>query len=402
MQDVELLIIGSGPAGLSTALHLLQIDPSWSDRMLILEKASHPRHKLCGGGVTRLGLDLLQGLGLSLPLPIPHALVENVRLRYGSREVLLRGRPQFLVFHRAELDAYLAQQARQRGAQIQENETVAAIQVDAESVTVQTGRTSYRARAVIGADGAKGLSRRLVAVRGSPFPQARNGGAVRKSRIARLLEIIQPSHETSARFAERSALFDFTPARQDLQGYFWDFPAWVTGQPCSNRGVYDARCAVSRPRARLPQILADNLAFLDASPARQEIEGHPIHRFSPRNRFAIPRLVLAGDAAGADPLLGEGIAPALGYGQVAARAVEQAFASGDFSFRGYRRQVLAATVGRYLLVRWLVAQVSYRLSGHPRFMSLMWSLGGLLAAAWPEPIPLYPATSRYPESEHTW
>jgi hypothetical protein len=37
-------IVGAGPAGLSTALHLLQIDPSWAERMLVLEKAAHPRN----------------------------------------------------------------------------------------------------------------------------------------------------------------------------------------------------------------------------------------------------------------------------------------------------------------------------------------------------------------------
>jgi flavin-dependent dehydrogenase len=352
--------------------------------------------------VTRLGIDLLHGLDFHLPLPIPHALVENVRLRYGDREVLLCGRPQLLIFHRPELDAYLAQQARQRGARICENETVQTIQLDADRVTVQTDRDRYRARAAIGADGAKGITRRVVAAGGiSPF-QAKNGGAGRKVRVARLLEIIHPTQENGTRFAERSALFDFTPARQHLQGYFWDFPARVSGQPCSNRGVYDARCAVDRPRARLNQILADNLASLEAAPGGQEIEGHPIHRFSPRNRFALPRLALVGDAAGAEPLFGEGIAPALGYGQVAARLIEAAFARGDFSFSSYRRQLLAAPVGHYLMVRWFVAQISYRLSGHPWFMGLTWSLGGLLAAAWPRPAPLYPRTEQRTDLDRSW
>jgi flavin-dependent dehydrogenase len=78
MQAFPLIIIGAGPAGLSTALHLLRIDPAWADRLVVLDRAAHPRHKLCGGGVTRLGLGYLRGLGLPDPLPIPHA---PVRLR---------------------------------------------------------------------------------------------------------------------------------------------------------------------------------------------------------------------------------------------------------------------------------------------------------------------------------
>ncbi|MCK4826999.1 FAD-dependent monooxygenase, partial [bacterium] len=71
MQEIDLLIIGSGPAGLSTALHLLQQDSGWAKRMILVDKASHPRPKLCAGGVTRIGLKTLRDLEIQLPLPIP-------------------------------------------------------------------------------------------------------------------------------------------------------------------------------------------------------------------------------------------------------------------------------------------------------------------------------------------
>jgi hypothetical protein len=99
-------------------------------------------------------------------------------------------------------------------------------------------------------------------------------------------------------------------------------------------------------------------------------------------------MLLVGDAAGAEPVFGEGIAPALGYGQVAAAAIERAFATNDFTFAGYRRQVLSSPVGRYLLLRWAIAHGSYRLSGHPWFMHLIWTLGAVVAALWPQPAPL--------------
>ena len=51
MVDHDILIIGAGPAGLSTALHLAQLAPELVGRTLILEKAHHPRPKLCGGGL---------------------------------------------------------------------------------------------------------------------------------------------------------------------------------------------------------------------------------------------------------------------------------------------------------------------------------------------------------------
>jgi ribulose 1,5-bisphosphate synthetase/thiazole synthase len=68
MAHYEVIIVGAGPAGLSTALHLQQMAPELAERTLILEKARHPRTKLCGGGVTpdaervlgRLGLDVTE------------------------------------------------------------------------------------------------------------------------------------------------------------------------------------------------------------------------------------------------------------------------------------------------------------------------------------------------------
>jgi len=35
-EDIDLIIVGSGPAGLSTALHLIKNDPSWGKRMVVL------------------------------------------------------------------------------------------------------------------------------------------------------------------------------------------------------------------------------------------------------------------------------------------------------------------------------------------------------------------------------
>jgi len=377
MKAIDILVIGAGPAGISTALHLLRADPAWAGRMLLLEKGAHPRHKLCGGGVTRLGLDILNDLGFSHPLPIPHALVEDVRLVYAARSVHVRGRPQFVVYQRAELDAYLAQQARFRGAVICENEPVITIEPGPSGVRVTTDRDQYDAQVVVGADGSRGVVRRTVA------------GDERRTRVARLLEVLAPAAENAPHFTGRYAVFDFNPARYHLQGYFWDFPSRPNGLPMFNRGVYDARVVSGRPRADLPKVLERCQQGLEANGEPTPLAGHPIHWFSPRNRFAAPRLLLAGDAAGADPLFGEGIAPALGYGKIAAQAVEQAFASGDFSFRTYRRRLLASPVGRYLLVRWAIAEVGYRCSNRPWFMQLVWSLGGALARAWPKLSDLY-------------
>jgi flavin-dependent dehydrogenase len=150
--------------------------------------------------------------------------------------------------------------------------------------------------------------------------------------------------------------------------------------PRHNRGVYDARIAARRPKATLPDLLHDSLSAWPPGSDGARIEGHPIHWFSPSGLVSGERLVLAGDAAGAEPLFGEGIAPALGYGQIAARSVAGAFARNDFAFKDYKRRLLVSPLGRYLLLRWWTAWWAYRLSGRPWFMRMMWAVGKGLAA----------------------
>jgi flavin-dependent dehydrogenase len=302
--------------------------------------------------------------------------VDDARLIYKNRVVHVKNKPEFIVFHRMEFDAYLAAQTRQRGATIIENTPVDELRVDETGVTAITPEGPVRARSVVGADGSKGLTRRQVIGHDGP------------SRVARLLEVVTPAPANAPHFSERRAVFDFTPAKAELQGYVWDFPSRVSGKPHYNRGVYDARFSPSRPKAKLPQLLAQSMEAWDG---RQEVAdwmGHPIHWFSPRSRFAIPRVLLVGDAAGADPLFGEGIGPALGYGEVAARAIQQAFERSDFGFHDYKRRLLLSPVGRYLLLRWGVAWWGYRLSGEPWFMHTIWTLGKVLSAMTPAGSPL--------------
>ncbi len=365
MQQVDVAIIGGGPAGISTALSLLRLDRGWRERMLVLEKEIHPRHKLCGGALTRFGLDQLRRLGLRLD--IPFAYVESATFEYRGRVVDVKGAPALAVTQREEFDAWLAGQARQRGVQLLERHPVEDLERVPDGVLIQAGGVRFVAKAIVGADGSRGVVR--------PWMKARE----RPPRVARLLEVVTPATGMEGLFTRGRAHFDFGLVREDLQGYFWDFPSLVGGSPRLNRGVYDARVAPSRARAQLPRLLTTRLDESDEANSNGPFEAHPIHLFSPRNTFSAPRALLVGDAAGSDPLFGEGIGVALGFGEIAAEALESAFRSGDFSFGDYRRRVLTSPLGRYLLLRWSVAWWAYRLSGSDLYMRGLWKLGRLLA-----------------------
>lgn len=89
--------------------------------------------------------------------------------------------------------------------------------------------------------------------------------------------------------------------------------------------------------------------------------------------MSVPRVLLVGDAAGADPFLGEGISIALGYGALAAHAIGEAFQQNEFSFDGYRRRVLRSALGQVLIARWVVAHIVY-LFKWKWFQVLVWRI----------------------------
>jgi geranylgeranyl reductase family protein len=357
VKQVDVLIVGSGPAGASTALHLVKLDPAWAGRITVVDKAVHPREKLCGGGVTQLGEQVLAGLGLQFEPP--HLPVREVWLRFGEATFALRDDPVFRVVRRDNFDQWLARQAERQGVELRQGEAVTAITPRPDHVEVVTERATFQARTLIAADGSRSFVRRKLAWSG-------------QSRIARLLEVLTPEQaEQRFEFQEGVAIFDFSPMAAGLQGYYWDFPSLVEGRPFMNRGVFDSRARPERPRVPLKETLQAALAERQRRLEDYPLKGHPIHWFDPQGEFARPRILLAGDAAGVDPLLGEGISFALAYGDVAAAAIDEAFARGDFSFAGYRRRILTHPVLSHLKWRVGLARLAYRFQS-PWFIKGMW------------------------------
>ena len=99
--------------------------------------------------------------------------------------------------------------------------------------------------------------------------------------------------------------------------------------------------------------------------------------------MAVPRVLLAGDAVGADGIFGEGISMALGYGALAAQELTEAFERNDFSFRGYRNRVLRSPLGQSLSARWLITRILYRLHW-AWFQKFFWRYfkPAIVTAAW--------------------
>lgn len=122
MRQVDVLIVGSGPAGMSTALHLVALNPGWARRMVVVDAAVHPRKKLCGGGVTRFGAEILANLGLEFEPP--HVPVHEIRIIFEGRTLRFREAQALRVARRDEFDHWLVLRGEEHGIEVRQGEAV--------------------------------------------------------------------------------------------------------------------------------------------------------------------------------------------------------------------------------------------------------------------------------------
>jgi geranylgeranyl reductase family protein len=153
MGEWDVAILGAGPAG-SMAAHRLARAGA---RVLLVDKASFPRDKPCGGGVTGRAARLLP---FSIEPVVEHVVDRlRCRLHYRGRGFERRAdAPLAFMTQRRRLDHFLVQHAARAGAEVREGVKVADVRengltVDGEDVA---------ATIVIGADGCNGTSARAL------------------------------------------------------------------------------------------------------------------------------------------------------------------------------------------------------------------------------------------------
>lgn len=333
--DYDVIVVGLGPAGAHAAYHL----GCAGIRALAIEKKNMPRHKTCAGGIPAKVVDLLDfDFSAAIEQEIKGAIISFRQIK--SVEMPPEDNLGYVV-NRAVFDHLLAMRAGNAGVTINAGETVRNISEQDRMIEVRTNRNTYRCRALIGADGAQGLTAHIL---GYSAPPASIG-----------LEVHVPyEHAIIRNHAHKLGFyFGYLP-----DGYGWIFPR-----------RQDASIGIGIPMKyarRARSLLEDFLEALGLPPdLAARAKGHALPLFSPlaRRTFCRGNILLTGDAASfVDPVTGEGIYWALKSGEEAARAISATLATGK-----HAAGVYTAALGRHILPELRAAwKVSLPLNAFPQ------------------------------------
>jgi flavin-dependent dehydrogenase len=334
--------------------------------VVVVDKATFPRDKICGDGLTTGALRLLDDLGLDPKVVPSWQPVDDVVVRspsgYEATFPLPRGQGLYAaVARRAELDAALVDVAREAGATVLEDHACTGVDQQDDRVVVEVeGGDPVTARYLVAADGMWSPVRKLLGV-GTP------GYLGEWHAFRQYFTHVGPR-------ASRELFVWFEPDL--LPGYAWSFPL-PDGRANVGFGIQRATVTSageerSGGKVERVQDMKDIWPELLTRPHIREVLGPDATPESPHRAWPIPariddvvlssgRTLFAGDAAAAtDPLTGEGIGQALLTGVLAATAIEAGGLDAAQVRLTYDRTVLAALEADHKMSMLLVRAVRHR------------------------------------------
>jgi geranylgeranyl reductase family protein len=318
----DVAIVGAGPSGSTCAYYLARC----GRRVLLLEKKSFPRDKLCGDAVCSHAQVHLERMGVLQAILAENkgrwaevgGLVSPAGIRYIGNSARHTNGSLVIAVKRIILDEKIARAAQNAGAHLVENYAVTRTDFDRAS-----GRWTIRSRS---ADQPAFQARVLVACDGASSSLARTLGLVKSAPDA-----------VCSRSYVRGNTHDFT-----ADGVVFYPPEILPGYCALFREAGDevnfacyilpgGKCA-SADLHKMHAHLLRNPDVRQALGPRAEMEpmrGAGLRLGGIRKSYG-DHLLIVGDAAGhIDPLTGEGIHHAMDAAELAAQTLDEALAAGN-------------------------------------------------------------------------
>jgi geranylgeranyl reductase family protein len=326
--DADVIIAGAGPAGSIAAFELARM----GIRVLILEKTSFPRYKVCGGGLTHKIIK-------EIPFDITEIIETNIHtVRFSSNfeNVFSRTSAEPLMYctMRSKLDHFLLEKATLAGARVLFMQQVTDIKNEQKRVSVFTKEKSFRSGLVIGSDGPSSIVARSLGLR-----QHIEQGLAWEAEITTDPDILKMYSDTV-----------FLDWGTFPGGYGWVFPKndhfsiGVGGPAILSKQMmpYYHRFLdyLDFGGCQLSAVSSQQSAVGIHHPKTLSLKSWPIPVRTQKGNFHSGRALVAGDAAGlTDSLTGEGIYYAIRSGKLAANACTSFLHGQTEALRTYTTQV---------------------------------------------------------------
>ena len=378
-QATDILIIGAGPGGASTALHLSFLGVPCT----IVDKATFPRDKVCG--------DALSGKVPLLFSRLDPAIMDRFRARYKpldvwgirfvspSRRVIdlpfkvgyerLPDSAPGYVSKRMDFDNFLVEEVRRRDN--------VDLHLGTEITAWEKTETGYRVEAK---DGRSWTCRLLIDGSGAQSRFSRKEAGLEKDNAHHAAAVrayyrgVTGFHHDE--FIELHYLESVSP------GYFWIFPL-PNGEANVGLGMRTdvLKKKGTNLRAELDKIIASP-AFAERFRNAEQIDptvGYPLPLGSKERVLSGDNYLLVGDAGHLiDPLTGEGIGNAAYSGMIAAELAQRCLAENRFDAafladydvriaRVLRQEMrLSYRLQRVLQIKWLTNAMAYIITANPK------------------------------------
>jgi menaquinone-9 beta-reductase len=302
--NFDLIVIGGGPGGCSAAISAARAGAN----VLLLERGSFPKHKVCGEFVSAESLDLLRHLlsPAHQRLISDAPLIPRGRIFVDKAELAAEISPPAASITRFDLDSALWDSCIQAGVEAREECTVQAVE-GTGPFRVTTQNDSFDAEAVVNATG-----------RWSNLTSPATRTEARNERWIGL----------KAHFREAAA-----PASVDL--YFFDggyCGVQPLGSSDNGSGIRINACAMVRANVArtLAEVLRCHPTLLKRSrgwtPLMDTVSTSPLVFHDPEPVQG-PMLQVGDSATFVDPFIGDGISLALRSGELAAACLVSFFRS---------------------------------------------------------------------------
>ena len=355
----DVIVVGAGPGGAIASIHLARN----GQNVLLVDKASFPRDKVCGDAISGKSVELLRDMGLldrldraegigSWGMILSGAYGASVEVPYPLKDA--QGGPPGYICQRETYDRVLYEAAVDEGVKIWPETKLISLLKDGETVkgvrVERNGETQdIVAPLVIGADGAYSAVGRELGL-----PQLNEDhyfASVRGYYTG--VTGFHPGNYVELHFVKEAA-----------PGYLWIFPM---ANGLANVGIVIVSSRVKERRIRLKPLLeelVDQPRFRHRFTNAQRVgklQGWGLPLGSKPRQMAGDGWMLVGDAASLiDPFSGEGIGNAMVSGLYAARRAVQAKEAADYSkgFLGQYEQDLTDHLADEMRLGYLLQRLS--------------------------------------------